>query len=136
MKIKLISFIFLVLFLCCIGCSNKIKVSGQVTFSDDGSPLTTGTVCFQTETFVARGNLQSDGTYHLSSVKEKDGLPPGTYRISVINAVEGLGEDEGTRTPLIDPKYNTGETSDLTFEVTNSNKRFNFTVDRYKPAKE
>jgi hypothetical protein len=135
MKIKLTSFIFLVLFLC-IGCSNKIKVSGQVTFSDDGSPLTTGTVCFQTETFVARGNLQSDGTYHISSVKEKDGLPPGTYRISVINAVEGLGEDEGTRTPLIDPKYNTGETSDLTFEVTNSNKHFNFTVDRYKPAKE
>ncbi|MDR1383132.1 MAG: hypothetical protein LBJ67_04685 [Planctomycetaceae bacterium] len=134
MKIKSLLFIFLTLLLCA-GCSNNVPISGQVTYSDDGNPLTTGTVCFQTESFVARGNLQSDGTYHMSSVTEKDGLPSGLYQISVINAVEGLGEDDGIRIPLIDPKYNDSATSGITFEVTRSNKRFNFTVDRYKPVK-
>ncbi|MDR1479921.1 MAG: hypothetical protein LBJ00_13385 [Planctomycetaceae bacterium] len=128
-----ILFIFLVLFLC-IGCSSKVKVSGKITFSDDGSPLTKGTVCFQTGTFVARGNLQSDGVYRMSSVNKNDGLPSGTYRISVINAVDGLGEDDAVQTPLIDPKYNNIDTSGITFEVTSSSKRFDFTVDRPKPA--
>ncbi|MDR2345604.1 MAG: hypothetical protein LBE18_06025 [Planctomycetaceae bacterium] len=134
MKIRLLFFTVtaLLIFCICTSCSKNIQLSGQVTYSDDGSPLTTGIVCFETNTYMARGNLKPDGTYTITSVTQNDGLPPGQYRVSVLNAIEGFGEDNATNIPLIDPKYGDSNTSGITFQVTPSSNRFDFTVERYK----
>jgi hypothetical protein len=134
MKIRLL--VFTTLLICiCVGCTRNIRLGGQVTYSDDGSPLTTGIVCFETDTYTARGNLQPDGTYTLTSVTKNDGLPAGFYRVSVLNAIKGFGEDDAANIPLIDPKYSSGDTSGIVFQVTPSSNRFDFTVERYKEKK-
>ena len=123
----------IVLFLA-TGCSNNLKVTGKVTFPD-GSPLTVGKVVFETESFVASGPLQSDGTYTLGSVKENDGVPPGSYRVSISGAmVAGEAKNVTMKSaggisstvPMsmyssaVDTKFSRGETSGITCDVTKS----------------
>jgi len=115
--------------LICSGCSNKVPMAGMVTFEDDGSPLTRGTVCFVSEVYLARGHLQSDGTYRISSTGNNDGLPPGTYRIYVVDAT--VTDDAGVvTTSLIHSRFESPETSGLEFEVDGKTRRFDFTVER------
>ena len=130
------------LFLCVvlvatIGCGNKQSLRGTVTFSDDGSPVPTGTVYFSTPTFEATGQIKQDGTYAVSSTGKEDGIPKGqTYTVTVV----GVEDEEITqdangnvtsrkRTPLIDPKYNRKETSGLTFTSDGASK-FDIKLDR------
>lgn len=123
------------------GCGNHVKVTGKVTFPDD-TPLTVGKVVFETDTFSASGTLQPDGTYTLGSLKENDGVPPGTYRVSVAGAMQA-GEAKTVTTssggvtssvPMsiytsaIDTKFSRGETSGITCEVKKS-MTFDFKVD-------
>ncbi|MCL2118818.1 MAG: hypothetical protein FWH27_10380 [Planctomycetaceae bacterium] len=111
-----------------------------MTFSDDDSPLTVGMVCFSTDSFFARGAIRGDGTYTIGSTAQEDGLPPGTYRVSVEGAVkekdDGKSQNSGmslpTMVPAIDPKYSVGKTSGIVAEVTASTKTFDFKVDRAK----
>ena len=76
------------LMLTAVGCSDKVQMRGKVTFSDDNSPLTSGQVSFQSDTVLARGYLKPDGTYILGTDTEKDGLPKGTYRVSIDYVIE------------------------------------------------
>ncbi|MDR1963644.1 MAG: hypothetical protein LBQ50_07685 [Planctomycetaceae bacterium] len=120
------------------GCGDKVGLGGKVTFSDDGSPLVTGTVCFETDTYLARGTLKPDGSYVVGSLSEKDGLPPGNYRVYISGAEKEIGQDrEGMAImePLIDAKFASGSTSELSLEVTSSTKTFDIKVDRYVPTK-
>ena len=118
------------------GCSGMEPLSGTVTFSDDGSPLTVGSVFFETPTYSSRGTLGRDGQYVIGSLKETDGLPKGTYQISIRGAEDVVstqrpnGEWTERRTLLIDPKYQNPETSGLTFTVDGKTKKFNIQVDR------
>ncbi len=86
MKKYVFSLVLLAVVLC-LGCSKNLKVSGKVTFSD-GSPVTFGTVAFVTDTFYGSGAISSDGTYVMGSTKERDGLPPGTYKVYIENSEE------------------------------------------------
>lgn len=81
------TFILLIvsLFITTLGCSNKCKVSGKVTFSD-GSPLTAGTVIFDNGTDQAKGSISETGTYQLSSHKNNDGIAPGEYGVYITGA--------------------------------------------------
>lgn len=115
------------------GCGGNVPLNGTVTFSDDGSPLGTGVVCFEAGSFVARGRIQPDGQYRVGSVSMKDGLPPGSYRVYIADAVVETAADPygGAFTePLIDGKYNSAETSGLHVEVPNV-KRYDINVDRH-----
>ena len=107
-------FIIALLVLITVGCGdNKVQLSGKVTYSDDGTPLGVGTVGLTTETYSARGVLAQDGTYTVSSVNPKDGLPPGKYRVYISGAHRAIdrGPDEvPLYVPLIDTKYETPET--------------------------
>ena len=118
------------------GCGgNKVPLSGTVTYSDDGSPLSVGYVVFETDTFLSRGQLTSTGTYNTGSISAKDGIPPGTYRVYISGAIRAVGVDKsGTANyeSLIDEKFGNGATSGLTVTVPTSNGKFDFTVDRYK----
>jgi len=135
---------FLTLFisLCTWGCGNgNVNLNGKITFSDDGSPLTIGTVYFASGSHLARGDIDSNGTYQIGSHSQKDGLPPGTYRVYISGAIKsdgagmgsGMGNKMGgTTTPLIDKKFTQAESSGIEVEVTSSLKTFDFKVDRAK----
>ena len=62
------------------GCSNKINVSGTVTYSDDGSPAKAGTVIFTSGNISGRSEVV-DGKYSIGLEKDGDGIPPGTYTV-------------------------------------------------------
>jgi hypothetical protein len=105
------------------GCSNKLPLRGKVTYSDDGSPLEYGVVCFETPTFLARGEIGKDGKYVVGTLRQRDGIPRGTYNVYVSGTEIGSGF-------LIDKKYANPQTSGLQFTVDGKNKIFDFTVER------
>jgi len=74
-------FAFFLLLMFAVGCGGNVSVTGKVTFPD-GSPLTYGEVLFETSTTLARGTIQSDGTYSLSAGEER-GIPRGTYQVYI-----------------------------------------------------
>ena len=119
------------------GCgTGNIPISGTVTFSDDGSPLPTGTVIFDDGKSQAQGKIQPDGKYVMGFDKEANGVPPGTYAVTVIGAVEMLPNPEG-RFPipyaeLIDVKHTDKATSGLTIDVNASQRIYDIQVDRAK----
>ena len=123
------------------GCGSNVQVTGKVTF-EDGTPLTLGRVCFQTETMFADGPLKEDGTYTLGSQGENTGLPRGTYQVFISGAMTppqlgagpggatGPASLRGSYTPgvsLIDQKLTDRMTSGLTCEVTGRTE-YNITV--------
>ena len=134
-KFAYLSCVVLGLCLLC-GCSDKVPLSGKVTFSDDGSPLTVGTVCFETDNFIAYGRVKPDGTYVIGSLSETDGLPHGNYRIFITDTAKEVVRNGA---PAIEyavaQKFTQGSTSGLTFEVTSSTKTFDFSVDRFDSKK-
>ena len=124
-----------------VGCSNSIKVSGTVVFDDDQSPLTVGTVLLQSNTHVAKGQIDSAGHFRISSVNNDDGVPPDVYRVAVLGAVKmlerGINESTGmpvSREPilLIQSKYMDPKTSGITFD-TSKDKVLNIVVERASP---
>lgn len=135
-QFKIMRFFFIIsVAVLSIGCNGKnVPLSGIVTFSDDGSPLTVGSVVFETDTHQARGQLQSDGRYTMGFVGESDGLPPDTYRVYVHGAdipdptVPNRG-DGVPYIPLIDAKFAGGRSSGITVDVDKTAKTFDFSVD-------
>jgi len=63
------------------GCSQNVKVSGTVTYSDTGDPVKFGMVVCNGENVVGRGAIK-DGKYSVGLLKDGDGIPRGTYTIS------------------------------------------------------
>jgi hypothetical protein len=113
---------------CCLlpvffGCSNNnIETSGSVSFSD-GAPVVTGIVRFETPQTQYTALIQSDGTFNVNMGK---GIPPGQYRVSVIDVREN-------EILLIDEKYENPDTSGITFDVKPSvNEPLKITVERSK----
>ena len=130
------SILLTLLLLIVAGCGGgKVGLSGKVVYSDDKSPVPMGVVCLETEKFLARGNIKPDGTFDVGSISEKDGLPPGTYRVYVSDARRIVGQDKDGSDiyeQLIDPKYTAAATSGLTINITSSTKNFEIVVDRYQ----
>jgi hypothetical protein len=110
-----------------VGCGRDFyPVHGTVTFPD-GTPLPGGLViCEMTEgdkTFMARGAIQKDGTFRLSTEKPGDGARPGKYRV-LVTPVEVYEPDEARglravprKSPGIDGRYLDYQTSGLELEV-------------------
>ena len=112
-----------VLFVC--GCSGKVHVHGTVKYPD-GLPLEKGTVCVGNDLVTFMGAIRAGGTFALGEIKDGDGIPPGSYKVWIANANTtdyDLDEEGNPRSRkmievvLIDPKYTSPSTSDLTFEV-------------------
>ena len=78
---KILSPFFLLLLIFAAGCGPNCSVSGKVTFSD-GSPMDSGEVVFETSAMMAKGKIQKDGTYSLTTGEQK-GIPKGTYQVSI-----------------------------------------------------
>jgi len=100
------------------GCGDNCRLSGKVTFTD-GNPVPTGMVLFTTPTFQAKGEIQPDGTYIVGSEKKYNGIPKGTYQVSVTGVtkqVPGMG-GMSAYVPICDEKYLYDATSGLTCTV-------------------
>jgi len=120
-----------------VGCSGKQPLSGTVTFADDGTPVTAGAVFFETPTFNAQGSIKSDGTYIVGSTGLTDGIPKGTYMVSIrgaedVERIAGPGGTmiDGRRRSLINAKYQRPDTSGLTFTVDGRTKKYDIKVER------
>jgi hypothetical protein len=124
-----------------VGCGNKLPLSGTVTFSDDGSPVTRGAIFFQSDKVLAQGDIQEDGTYTVGTDKKNDGLPRGTYQVTItgtekltlvpIKRPGGMvGGETAVETPSVDKRYGDAATSGLSFTVDGKTKKFDIKVDR------
>jgi hypothetical protein len=129
--------IVVVVALVALGCGdpNRVNVRGKVTFSDDRSPLTRGIVCLDNDKIMARGTVQPDGSYAIGVEKDGRGIPPGSYKVSILFAQEEIpgGAPYSPRyNKLIDDKYASRHTSGIELVVDPSTTRFDITVDRPK----
>ena len=111
----------------CWGCGSSsgtlaplIAVKGKVTYK--GQPVTKGVVEFEPEGYgrPAKGQLQSDGTFELTTFKPRDGVVAGAHRISISEFDKSLAKDRALR------KYGSPITSRLTAEVSPENIEFTF----------
>jgi hypothetical protein len=80
-------------------------------------------VRFESPGFTASGKIQSDGTYTMGSIAEKDGVPKGSYKVSVL-AVDYSGITPGMdpakappAKPLVAKEFMSSESSGLVCEV-------------------
>ncbi len=102
------------------GCGNGMyPVRGSVTLAD-GTPLARGLVIFERvdggPPLTARGNIQADGRYELSTERSGDGAPPGRYKVAINPLDTSDVPDEQKKLPF-DVKYLNLKTSGLEFEV-------------------
>lgn len=131
MKINSLS-LFLLLCLFFTGCGKGfVPADGKVAF-DDGTPLKTGSITFETATFMASGNINPDGTFVLTSLDEGDGLPPGDYTVTIA-ALDPARPD--TAILLTDEKYSNPTTTPLKAKVNSSAEQNHFEFTVTKPVK-
>ena len=98
-------------------------VEGKVTFSD-GRPLDGGTVELQPVVqqqppVAARGRIQSDGTFQISTFEPNDGAIEGEHRVRVVGPLPpGPIDPYQSPEPVIHHKFESYDSSELTFTVT------------------
>jgi hypothetical protein len=106
------------------GCSQTpavVPVAGKVLYN--GEPLPFGMVMFQPEQGqAAQGDIQSDGTFQLSTYGPNDGAVPGQHKVSVrcfSNQKPGAdgGDSAAPGKLLIPQQYTRFGMSGLTAEV-------------------
>jgi adhesin HecA-like repeat protein len=103
----------------CWGCGpagggnapNLIPVKGKVTYK--GKPLAKGMIKFHSDGFGrdARGKIESDGTFVLTTNTQGDGVAAGEHRISITELDNSLAKDRALK------KYASPNTSRLTVTV-------------------
>lgn len=117
------------------GCNKYVPLGGRVTFSDNGEPVTNGSVCFVGDTFFTTGKIDKKGNYVVTTYKKGDGLPPGTYKVSVSGVTDV--DDSGKPiedTSIVDEKFTDTEKSGISVNVDASTKKFDFKIDRAPPS--
>jgi hypothetical protein len=126
---------------CCIACLGPLgcsdgrlptfPVSGRVVFSD-GSPVHTGTIEFRSREHAvqARGTIDHDGNFRLTTYKENDGAVAGTHDCVVTQLVvmEGATDFQPSLKGVVHTRFGSYATSGLRCEVISQDKNF-FTVE-------
>ena len=110
------------------------RAGGRVTFAD-GKPLTTGWISFRaldSENVTARGQIQPDGTFELTTFTRGDGAVEGRHQALVMAQVYRNEREapQGTPPPppLIDTRFSSFESSGLEFTVTNVPEQNQFNI--------
>lgn len=111
-------------------------VTGTVKFAD-GTPLAGGTVEFESsdptaEHLNARGEIQADGAYRLTTYAEGDGAIAGEQRV-IVHAPQPPDSGNMSGPPpksVLHPRYRGFDTSGLTFTVQPGENTFPITVER------
>lgn len=108
-----------------------VDVSGTVQF-DDGTPLETGSVFLGDGKMMYYGEIQPGGRFSVGVQKDGQGIPVGKYRVWLAVNTSGYGPDGKVfEKILIDPKYESAESSGLTVVVKKGGtKPLNITVEK------
>jgi hypothetical protein len=130
------------IFLCAfVGCSQGTVITGTVRF-DDGTPVTRGSVVFNSGTKSLRGPISPDGTYTSGGVKEKQGIPDGVYTVWLAGTEESVPSDASgglsasIMTQVVAPEFRSASKSPLKFEVKKGgDRKFDIVVKRDKTGK-
>jgi glucose/arabinose dehydrogenase len=120
-------FTILIACLIVVGCSKNVSVSGKITYSDNGLPLTSGIITFTNGVIQARSNISSTGMYSVGLLQDGDGIVPGEYKV----IITALTLDKGDLIPLIDPKFSTMATTPFSVKI-ETGQKIDFQVDRAK----
>lgn len=105
-----------------VGCQRDpptYPVSGKVQFPS-GAPVRMGTVETRSQELGvhARGTIESDGSFSLTTFRPGDGAVAGIHDCVVVQLVVAEGFDGKVSTyGVVDPKHNSYRTSGLTLEV-------------------
>jgi len=116
-----------------VGCGTNVSMKGKVTF-EDGTPLTMGMVIVENQSTMARGEIQSNGSYVIGSLSKRDGLAPGEYKVYITGAAKEIGtkpNGDPLRELLIEQKYTLPDSSELSVNIQKAT-TYNITVT--KPA--
>jgi hypothetical protein len=101
------------------GCkrSGLVKVKGRVAYAD-GTPVPLGRVVIDSgdNPTGAWGRIKSDGRFTIGTLKENDGMTPGTYRVVILDASTAGGPD-GPGKDFVDERFTDYATSGLEFRV-------------------
>jgi hypothetical protein len=120
------------------GCSDKIKISGNVTFMD-GEPVGFGSVVFESPKESFSGRLDQNGYYTIGISNDGKGVPAGTYKVwlsgtALVEEIQQKGNHKGFDSKVtvrVASKYTNPNSTNLKFEVKHDgSKKFNFTVER------
>lgn len=134
-----ISLLFFLAVIALVGCSASKKktniVRGKVTF--DGKAVPNGTVMFVPEEGpTATGEIQSDGSYTLTTYVPGDGAVAGNYKVVIIAVQDQsnrLPEDRNPLPPTIVPdRYTSAATTDLRAEVKEGENTIDFPLEKEK----
>ena len=101
------------------GCGSSLQpVRGTVTLPN-GKPAAGSQVVFDGpeggKAISARGDVQADGSFELSTAQPGDGVPPGKYRVQV-NPPPVVDAEAAQRLPF-NTKYTEFSSSGLEYEV-------------------
>jgi hypothetical protein len=97
-----------------------IPVKGKVTYK--GQAVTKGVIRFEPDGYgrMASGDLQTDGTFTLTTLKPGDGAVAGEHKVSIDGFDKSLAKDRALR------KYGNGATSGLKADVSPEKTEFTF----------
>jgi hypothetical protein len=101
---------------CALGCNRGpeiVPVSGKITI--DGQPLTTGFITMYQEGYrPATAQIESDGSFHFKTLKDRDGCLLGEHPITVTsNEVV----DATTTKFFIPPRYGDLKGADMKLKI-------------------
>ncbi len=104
------------------GCGEEnpktYPIPGRLVYTD-GKPVPGATIVLRTthreKVVVARGAVDKDGRFELTTFATKDGVIEGDHEITIIPIPGSDGDGPPKR--IIPTKYSSAETSDLTFTV-------------------
>jgi len=111
------------------GCSNgrlpAYPVTGRVVFPD-GSPVHVGTVELKSRThgIQARGDIDSDGHFILTTYEPGDGAVAGSHDCVVVQMVmvEGIANFRPSTDGVVHPRFGSYRTSELVVEVSDKDR--------------
>jgi hypothetical protein len=123
---------------CNKGTHKVYPVQGRVIFKDTKQPLTAGIVEFESHAeneklrINARGAIETDGTFRLTTFEDNDGAVLGPHRVVVIPPIEG---QQLQKTPklLVDARFMDYDKSGLRATVTTNPEENQFVFEVEKP---
>ncbi len=117
------------------GCGGQktYPVQGRVVFKD-GTPMAGGMVVFEpvdpATRVSARGEIESDGTFFLSTFGKDDGAVLGKHRVLISPPLPSNFKESRAPARVIHPRYESFETSKLERTVTSGKNDFEIVIEK------